>query len=198
MLKIKNLRGECQHCGGPIEFHAEHTGSMAACPHCGQQTELLLPAPPEEESPVRKKAIIFTAIAVLILLGGLIGSAMALKRAKRIQAERQKAVVASEVVPASRPAGPFATQGFEVSAALLESGPGSSVVYAVGQITNTTSRQRFGVRVELELFSGSGEKLGRASDYQKVLEPGANWKFRALVVDQRAQSARITKISEMQ
>jgi hypothetical protein len=197
MLKIKNLRGECQHCGGPVEFHAEHVGTTAECPHCGQQTELLLAAPPEEESPVRKKAIGFTVIAVLILGGGLIAANIALKRAKRLQAERQQV---GQVTPAKpfAPADPFAAQGFRVSSVMVEQGQGTSLVYAVGVIVNTSNQQRFGVKVELELHAADGTKLDTASDYQKVIEPGAEWKFRALVVDKRVAAAKISTIKEAQ
>lgn len=195
MLKIKNLHGECQHCGGPIEFHAEHVGSSAECPHCGQQTELLLAAPPEEKSPVPKKAIVFTVVAILILAGGLVAANVALKRAKRLQAQRQPATpVEAAKIPAATD--PFAAQGFRVTAVTLEQGPGGGLVFAVGTVQNTTDRQRFGVKVELELFDSGGTKLGVASDYQKVIEPAAAWKFRALVVDKNARSARVVAIQE--
>jgi hypothetical protein len=196
MLKIKNLRGECQHCGGPIEFHAEHTGSMAECPHCGQQTELLLAPPPDEPSPVPKKAIVFTVVAILILGGGLVAANIALKRAKRLQTQRQATQV-EPTKPAAAP-DPFATQSFRVSPVTVEQGQGSSLVYIVGTITNASNRQRFGVKVELELFAADGSRLGGASDYQKVLEPNAAWKFRALAVDKRTAMAKIAAITETQ
>lgn len=197
MLKIKNLRGECQHCGGPIEFHAEHTGSMAECPHCGQQTELMLAPPPDEPSPVPKKAIVFTAIAILILAGGLVAANIALKRAKRLQAQRQPATQVEPVKPAA-PTDPFVAQGFRVAPVTLEQGSGSSLRYVTGTITNASNRQRFGVKVELELLAADGGTVGRASDYQNVLEPMATWKFRALAVDKRTATARIVTIKEAQ
>jgi hypothetical protein len=195
MLKIKNLRGECQNCGGPIEFHAEHAGTTASCPHCGEATELLLAAPPEEASPVRRKAVVFTVIAVLILVGGLVGSVIALKRAKRLQAERQR--VESRTEMANRAAAvPFAAQEFRVSPITLEPRPGSSLLHAVGTITNLANRQRFGVQVDLEVYSATGEKVGVANDYVKVLEPRAEWHFRALVGADRAVAAQIIRITE--
>lgn len=197
MLKIKNLRGECQHCGGAIEFHAEHTGSTAECPHCGQQTELMLALPPEEKSPLQKKAIVFTVIAIVILGGGLLAANSALKRAKHLQTQRQPATQVEPARPAIS-ADPFAAQGFRVSPVTVEQGQGSSLVYVVGSITNASNRQRFGVKVELELFAADGSKLGAASDYQKVLEPNAAWKFRALAVDKRTAIAKIAAIKEAQ
>ncbi|MGC3958968.1 MAG: FxLYD domain-containing protein [Verrucomicrobiota bacterium] len=197
MLKIKNLRGECQHCGGPIEFHAEHTGTTAECPHCGQQTELMLALPQESPSPVPKKAIVFTVVAILILGGGLVAANIALKRAKRIQTQRLPVPQAEPEKPAAS-ANPFAAQGFGVSAVTLEAGTGSSLVYAVGLVTNVTVRQRFGLKVELELFAADGSQVGKATDYQKVLEPSGTWQFRALAVDKRAKTAQIVGLKEAQ
>ncbi len=195
MLKIKNLRGECQHCGGPIEFHAEHTGSTADCPHCGQPTELMLAPPPDEPSPVPKKAIAFTVVALLILGGGLVAANLALKRAKRLQAQRPPVAQVEPAKPVAS-ADPFAGQGFRVSSVSIEPGAGSSLVYAVGAITNVTTRQRFGLKVELELFAADGSPAGGTSDYQKVLEPGGVWKYRALAMDKRATTAKIVGIKE--
>jgi hypothetical protein len=198
MLKIKNLRGECQHCGGPVEFHAESTGTTADCPHCGQPTELLLAAPPEENSPVRTKAVVFTVIAILILLGGLIGAVIALKRAERLKASRLSAQTQVEASTSATPVGPFAGQGFRVTAVELTQGQGSTLIYAVGLVVNASNRQRFGVKVELELLDGEGAKLGKASDYQKIIEPNGEWKFRALVVEKRTVAARVIGIREDQ
>src|SRR2546427_3556561 len=36
----------CSQCGNHIEFPLEGTGALVACPHCGQQTQLTLEAPP--------------------------------------------------------------------------------------------------------------------------------------------------------
>jgi hypothetical protein len=99
MLKIKNLRGECEHCGEPIEFHAEHTGDVADCPHCGRSTELRLPLPPDE-NPLRRKIITLIIVAIVILLAALVATNIAFKRAKRLQEKRQQNS-ALEVTPTS-------------------------------------------------------------------------------------------------
>ena len=83
MTSGKFLKGECQHCGGHIEFPAEAVGTTTDCPHCGKTTDLLL-AVPKIESSVPTKAIVYTVIAIVILVGGLIGAQIALKRAKRL------------------------------------------------------------------------------------------------------------------
>ena len=196
MLKIKNLHGQCQHCGGPIEFHAESAGSTADCPHCNQPTELFLETPLDEGSPLRTKVIAFTIIASIILIAGLVGSSMALKRAKRMRADHDLALAQSATVAPSKPADPFAKDGFRVAPVSLDKGSGTSLVYAIGSIANTTTRQRFGVKVEIELLDGAGNKVGVASDYQKVIEANAEWKFRALVVEKKAVSAKVITVSE--
>jgi rRNA maturation protein Nop10 len=191
-MKIKNLRGECQHCGGVIEFHAEHAGGTADCPHCGQATELFLATPAEESSPLGKKPVFFFIIAALILLGGLVATNYAFKRAKRMKAAQQ-----IQAQPANTsPADPFAANGFRVSTAIISKADGSTITHATGSIVNTSNRQRFGVRVELELQDAAGAKVGSASDYQKVMEVGATWSFRALVVEKNAAAAKIISVTE--
>jgi hypothetical protein len=86
-------------------------------------------------------------------------------------------------------------QASEVS---LEHAPGTSLVYAVGTIKNNSARQRFGVKVELDLSDAAGQKIGTATDYRQVLDPGAEWQFKALVVDSKTKSAKIVAIHEDQ
>ena len=59
-----------------------------------------------------------------------------------------------------------------------------------------TCRQRFGVKVEVELYDAAGVKVGVASDYQKVVEAGAEWVYRALVVETKAASAKVITVNE--
>jgi len=195
MMQTKNLQGECQHCGRVFEFQAEATGTTAGCPHCGQPTELMPVLPADPGSPMATKAVVFTVIALLILLGGLGGTLLALKRAKRITQHPSRAISASQP---SQPADPFAAAGFRVSPVTLEKGQANSLVHAVGTITNTANRQRFAVRVELELQDEAGRKLGTATDYRPTLEPKSEWRFRALVVEKKTVNARIVAIKEDQ
>ena len=83
-----------------------------------------------------------------------------------------------------------------MSSVSLGKGQGSSLVYAVGSIVNTTNRQRFGVKVELDLFDAAGVKVSMASDYQKVMEAGAEWNYRAMVVEKTAAAAKVTSVNE--
>ena len=136
----------------------------------------------------------FTIIAVVILVGGLVAASVALKRAKRLSAEQGQTT--TKTTEPAAPPDPFARNGFRVSAVTLGKGQGSSIVYATGSISNMTSRQRFGVKVELALLDAAGVKVGVASDYQKVIEAGAEWKYRALVVEKKAVSATVVGVNE--
>ncbi len=78
----------------------------------------------------------------------------------------------------------------------LQKSPGSSVVYAVGTLTNASSNQRFGVKVLLDLLDADGKKLGQATDYQQVMEPNGQWHFKALVVERKAVSASVATVHE--
>lgn len=188
-MNTKNIQGECQHCGGHFEFPAEAAGVVGECPHCGQQTECLLATPPEESSPIRGKVTVFAVIAALILVGGWIGIQMALKRAERLAEKKSPP-------PVAEPANPFAADNFRASTVTLESTSGSKLVHAHGTVVNLANRQRFGVKVELELLDASGKPIGKASDYTGVVEANAEWKFRAPVIATKAASAKIVSIKE--
>ncbi len=144
------------------------------------------------------------AAAVVILGLGLAGAFIALKRAERWAARQKEQAAASaaaataqkEVVPP--PEDLLAKAGFKVSPIKLEKTPGSALVYAVGTVANTTDRQRFGVKVELDLLDAVGQRVGSATDYQQVIEPRGQWSFRALVVEKKAASVKLASIKEQQ
>jgi hypothetical protein len=204
-MATKYLKGECQQCGGHLEFPALAVGTVIDCPHCGQPTELLLAAP-RTESAVPGKAIFWTAVAVLILGLGVIGSLAALKQAQKWAAlQKHAAPSQASAGTTNSPSGtnvemldPVAQAGFRASAVRLQNTPDSSLVYAVGTVTNRAARQRFGVKVELDLFDAAGQKVGSAKDYQGVLEPKGEWHFKALVIESKAASAKIASVKEDQ
>src|SRR5437660_12898825 len=41
----------CTQCGTHLEFPLEGAGAFIACPHCGEQTQLTLEAPPQSDRP---------------------------------------------------------------------------------------------------------------------------------------------------
>jgi len=204
MSKTKYLKGACQHCGGHLEYQADHIGMVVPCPHCQQETELLLLPPPQEPG-LPGRALVWTGLAAVVLGLGLAGALIALRRAQHWAATRRYQAVA--ITNAPNPAEPepetAATNSpvqvdLSASSVTLEKTPGSSLVYAVGTVQNPSSRQRFGVKVELDLLDASGEKIGAATDYRQLLDPGAQWKFKALVLTPKAASARLSSIREDQ
>jgi hypothetical protein len=198
--RSKHITGECQHCGGHVEFLVEHIGMTAPCPHCGKETELLL-ATPADDSSAPRKMLWWTIAAIVILVLGLGASLVALKQAQAWAARRRQAAGVAATTSTNPASENVATEqneqnGFKVSTITLEKAPGTSLVYAVGTVRDVLGKQRFGVRLELDLFDATNQKLGTAKDYQQVLEPGAEWRFKALVVQTKATSARLATVSE--
>jgi hypothetical protein len=199
MNQTKYLKGECQHCHGHIEFPAESAGLTINCPHCGKPTELLL-ALPKDEPTVPLATIIYTIVAVVILVAGLIGAIVALKMAQRKVAHKKNGVVTqAPIIPtnaAPEPEDPIAQAGFRVSPVAIENTAGTSLRHAVGTLTNTSDSQRFGVKIQFDLFDDSGQKIDTTKDYQQVIEPKGEWKFHAPVMTAKATAAKATSVTE--
>ncbi len=85
---------------------------------------------------------------------------------------------------------------FNVGAVKLKKTDGSSLVYAVGTIANDSDRQRFGVRITLDLLDADENKIGTASDYVSVIEPHKNWQFKALLTQPKVAIAKPAYIEE--
>jgi predicted RNA-binding Zn-ribbon protein involved in translation (DUF1610 family) len=83
----KKLTGDCTHCGMPLVYPAEAIGTVTTCPHCGRPTELRLATPPMEPI-VPRKALVYTCIALILLLTGVVGTLLALKKARQIAGEK--------------------------------------------------------------------------------------------------------------
>jgi hypothetical protein len=201
MNKTVYFKGECQHCREHIEFPAEAAGTTAECPHCGATTELLLPPPPPEPPFLPVKTIVFTLLAILILIGGLVGAMIVLKRAKTVvQRNHERIIAYSTNSQAATPPQPvpnvLADAGFRATPVEFQKTAGSSLIYATGDLINLKPQQRFGVKVELNLLDAAGKPVGMASDYQQVIETNGTWRFKALVVNSKAARATITNITE--
>lgn len=199
MNQTKYLKGECQHCHGHIEFPAESAGLTIDCPHCGKHTELLL-ALPKEEPTIPRATIIYTLVAVIILCAGLAGAIVALKIAQRKIAHKNNDIVAqAPITPTNappEPEDPINHAGFRIGQVTIEKTAGTSLRHAVGTLTNTSDRQRFGVKIELDLFDDNGQKIDATKDYQPVIEPKGEWKFHAPVMTAKATTAKPTSVTE--
>jgi hypothetical protein len=90
----------------------------------------------------------------------------------------------------------FESNGLQAFRVAIEKAKSSRLIYATGAIRNQSARQRFGVKVELDLFDESGAKLGSATDYVQVIEPHKEWKFRAMVTEPKVTKAKVAAITE--
>src|SRR5947209_8589970 len=88
MGSTKYLKGECQNCGGHLEFPAEVAGLTADCPHCGKQTDLLL-VTPKEEPVVSSRAIVWLVITGIIIVLGAGGLWYAWQKAQKWVGQKQ-------------------------------------------------------------------------------------------------------------
>ena len=91
-----------------------------------------------------------------------------------------------------------AKAGFKVSAIKLEKIQGTGIVHAAGTVKNATGRKCFSVKITLDVLDVTGQKIGSATDQASMLEPKAEWKFNALVVESKAISATLASIKEDQ
>jgi len=198
MSETKFLKCGCEHCGGHIEYPAEAAGSTTECPHCKWQTTLTVEAPSVGAREPRRTWVVWAILGFVIL--GLAGAAAPLLLQRMLARTRRPAAA---VVPRTppRPARVAAATNavindFEVSEVKIERAQGGSLRYAFGTLRNTLTRQRFGVKVELDLLDAAGAAVGSASDYAQIIEPGAEWHFRASVLKREAAAARVAAIKE--
>jgi len=222
MQQESYLKCPCENCGAHIEFPAQAVGESVRCPHCDQNTKLFrlaIPIEPDSTSTSRTKsrrillvalicAALGTAMAIGILAGKKSGESAKnanvnvhpgaevkveiKERAPKNKHRQQAAVKSAKLV--SEPTTEW--NGFKPSGISLEKTDKSRLIYAVGTVRNNTDRQRFGVKVELDLFDEQNTKLGSATDYVQVIEPGKDWNFKALVTDSKAVRVELAAIKE--
>ena len=161
-------------------------------------------------------------IAVVVMIGGGLGAFLWMQKQKPKESAIVPTAVAptlkpalapvpkSAVTPAPKPADtankspapekpavPAQTiDDFSVSKITLEKMQGSSLVYAVGTAKNTVDRQRFGVRIELNLLDEQDKNIGVVSDYVSVVEPHKDWQFKALLMPTQTAATKV-KVAEI-
>jgi hypothetical protein len=204
-------KGACQHCGGHIEFPIRAAGQNICCPHCDKPTLLSL------NQTARKRTYLPFAIAAGALAaacgayfyfspkGAQHVAATSIQPVQTTNASPVQPSNAGPVIPAPAPVPPPKPEPppdpwhqFKPGAVALEKTGDGRLVYAVGTLTNATTRQRFGVKVELDVLDEQRNKIGSATDYTDVIEPGKVWKFRAMVTDKTAAAAKLTKVKEQE
>jgi hypothetical protein len=209
MAEKKYLKCYCDHCVGRIEFPAEGIGATIPCPHCGRPTELVLEVPKEKKVEMSSRSRKWFIAGAAILLVGAVATVAILLTAQRMmkktreknEALRRTMLPARTNAPAVKGDGAsLATvaNNFSASSVAIDKTAGSSLTYATGTLRNDADKRRFGVTVELELLDRSGKSLGNARDYTDLIEPRADWKFRALLVQKNVASARIASVKEQE
>ena len=188
-------KATCTSCGGKIEFPASAGGMTVECPHCHQQTEL---RQTKRASRGISRLLIFSVLGV-----GLAVGVVAILKSKRPQpAENPPPTIAttSNAAPAvAEPARPKAVSDLKLEGKVTveKAKGGSRLTYAMGTLKNDSDHQRYGVKVQLDLFDQSGNKLPtQANDYVQTLEPRKSWSFRALIVDTKVVTAKVASITE--
>jgi hypothetical protein len=206
---VSYSKGVCQHCGGHIEFPAEGAGQTIACPHCQWNTVLTPSNAPKIEvggGPAsRKRIFIAFGIAAIILAAAGVGGFLFFGSqhpaiAPQVSTGNSNSTAnsgASTLIPVQNTAPePDPWHGLKAGPVKLDKQGDGRLVYAVGTVRNTSSRERFGVKVEVDVLDAHGDKIGTATDYTQVMEPGKEWKFRAMVTDKKAATARLGDIKE--
>ena len=198
MSATKFLRCSCRQCGGHIEYPAEAAGMTLACPHCQTPTELTVEVAEVTGAQPRRSWLVWTAFVVLVVIVGMtVWVTVMLKRIDRRKTARNKTITTTAVKTNVAAANPVSVlNNFEVGEVrVLREG---SLNYAVGSLRNTLAKQRFSVRAEVELLDETSRVVGTASDYAPVIEPNAEWRFRAMILKGSPASARVTRIREQQ
>lgn len=199
MASERFFKTACEHCGGRMEVPLDAAGLNVQCPHCSQQTMVRQPATGTMEVPQKSsRAWLWIGLAVAVIG---IGSFFFLKVPVRVAPNSPKPVpITTYVAVATTPEPkPKRSEDLKVSNVRLETPKGSGLRYALGTVKNDSEHQRFGIQVELALLDKNGQPLpGKASDYVQMLEPGKEWKFRALVLDAKAASVKVASIKEQE
>ena len=188
-------KAACTFCGGKIEFPAGAEGMTVECPHCHQQTEL---RPVKQASRNVFGLVIFTIVGIAATVGVLVFLKME-KRPKAVSPPptvAPKSHAAPGVAEAPRPKS-LADLKLQGNVSVEKAKGGSRLTYAIGTLKNDSEYQRYGVKLDVDLFDQAGNKLPtQANDYVQTLEPHKNWNFRALVLDAKAVTAKVASVTE--
>ena len=182
------LKCSCQKCSGHIEFPPAGAGEMVDCPHCGEQTKLVSTSP----NHARKTVFIAGSILILFSFAGIL-----IYLSKNTKPDVPVPVnVAQAATKTVIPDDFIQLNDFNIGKIILKKTEGTALVYAVGIVKNETARQRFGVRIRLNLLDAQDNTLGSTSDYIEILEPNKQWQFKALLANPKAVRAKVINIEE--
>jgi hypothetical protein len=191
------LKCPCQKCGGHIQFPNDGVGQIISCPHCGAKTTLFFAtdisgdAPPAAVPRRQRTSLAFLVVGVVIIIAA-IAIVIGLKKKPAPPTPPPPAPQTNVQVHVPEP--PKDWNGLKASTVTLDKS--GRLVYAVGRIENSSDHERFGVSVQLDLFDADGGKVGSAKDYVASIQPGKEWKFKALITEKKAARAEIVAVKE--
>lgn len=199
----------CPHCGLSMELALDPAlllelagGGGKYCSKCSGTLNLDGSCPDCKEARHRRNFVLL-AVTISVMAVGLI--LIAMKMAKKMnaispgaqslqQTNRPTIKPAPKAVVVEPPADPW--HGLKVGPIAIDKTGDSRLIYAVGLVNNESDHQRFGVKVELDLLNPQGQKIGTATDTTGSIEPGKSWKFKAMVFDPKAVTAKLVKVTE--
>ncbi len=181
----------CTHCHGLIEVPHSAQGTSVECPLC--QAQVVIP-----DRKVRKRLpmyVVWLLIGVAVVAVGTQVFWGKLKKDKK--GSTSSFAVTTNAAVAIVEAKPKSRDDLQVSAIGVDDPKGGGLRYATGTIKNDSDHPRYGITIELTLIDKNGQALStKASDYVQMLEPRKEWRFRALVLESKATSARLASIRE--
>jgi hypothetical protein len=180
----------CPHCQGLVEIPGNAVAVELHCPHCGGPLDV----PSQRSSP---KWGLFWAV-VIAAGAAVVGLAYwTFTRPKKVAtASPAPTIVATQRTSAPPTTATISTNNFTLSGIGFEKQ--GALRYLRGTLRNDLTRQRFGVKIQLDLVDVNEGRVGSASDYRAVLQPGEVWQFRALALEPAAVSATLVSITEDQ
>jgi hypothetical protein len=150
----------------------------------------------------RRKIFRAFLIAAVVVAAG-VGVFLYLQHPKNLTPEPAPPVQSKPTPTAVAPPKPVAPEpppdpwhGLTAGTITLEKASEGNLVYAIGKLHNASDHERFGVKVVLDVFNASGDKLGTATDYTQSIDPGKEWRFKALITDRDAATAKLTAVKE--
>ncbi|MDB6057352.1 MAG: hypothetical protein JWO95_1196 [Verrucomicrobiales bacterium] len=185
----------CAHCGGNVEAPADGVGLWIRCPHCGEKMQLVEASAKTAQTGTAKKSMAWVWIVVFaVAVVGAGAGFLVFKRSRPVTIPPTSAKVEpAKLAPEPEP---DLWKGLKPGLVTIEKSPKSRLVYATGTVRNDTDKQRFGVKVALDILDAGGEKLGTTSDYTQFIDAHKEWTFKASINFPKAVSAKIESITE--
>jgi hypothetical protein len=181
---------ECRHCAGHIEFPKDAAGQTVPCPHCGKLTEL-------GANPGKRSFLpLIIAVVLFIVISGVSVWFVLQKKNEPSAGLQTNPSAVTNVSVAKKPSDGIITNQFSVSGVKLTKTTNSSLIYVTGKVRNLSDQKRYGVKVEFSLLTANAAPAGNASDYASSIDPDSDWNFKALVLDSKAATARLSSIAE--